>query len=176
MARRFNTAGPCRPDLHYMIPAERRLPEAPGLVEQGAYFVVHAPRQTGKTTALRALADQLTASGRWAALVNGGGLIEREYGLGRGRIDLLIRWPYRAPDGSRAVQRAALELKVWREGEKDPTPKGLAQLDGYLAQLGLDEGVLVLFDRRAAAGDVEARTRIEEARTPSGRRMTLLRA
>ena len=29
--RRFNTAGPCRPDLHYMIPAARRLPEAPGL-------------------------------------------------------------------------------------------------------------------------------------------------
>lgn len=68
MTRRFNTAGPCRPDWHYMIPAERRLPEAPGLVEQGAYFVVHAPRQTGKTTALRALAEQLTASGRYAAL------------------------------------------------------------------------------------------------------------
>ncbi len=42
-----------------MIPAERRLPEAPGLVEQGGYFVVHAPRQTGKTTALRALAEHL---------------------------------------------------------------------------------------------------------------------
>jgi hypothetical protein len=68
MARRFNTAGPCRPELHYMIPAERRLPEAPGLVEQGAYFVVHAPRQTGKTTVLHALAEQLTASGRYAAL------------------------------------------------------------------------------------------------------------
>ena len=27
MPRRFNTAGPCRPDWHYMIPAERRLPE-----------------------------------------------------------------------------------------------------------------------------------------------------
>ncbi|AGP39968.1 hypothetical protein SCE1572_39030 [Sorangium cellulosum So0157-2] len=90
--------------------------------------------------------------------------------------DLLVRWPYRGEDGSRAVQRAALELKVWREGEKDPTPKGLEQLDGYLARLGLDEGVLVLFDRRAAAGDVEARTRLDEARTPVGRRITLLRA
>jgi hypothetical protein len=69
MKRRFNTAGPCRPDLHYMIPAARRLPEAPGLVEQMGYFVVHAPRQTGKTTALRALAEQLTATGRYAALL-----------------------------------------------------------------------------------------------------------
>src|SRR5262249_20864381 len=68
MRRRFNIAGPCRPDWHYMIPAERRLPEAPGLVEQMGYFVVHAPRQTGKTTALRALAQNLTAAGRFAAL------------------------------------------------------------------------------------------------------------
>lgn len=68
MPRRFNIAGSCDPALHSMIPAERRLLEAPGLVEQGAYFVVHAPRQTGKTTALQMLARQLTASGRYAAL------------------------------------------------------------------------------------------------------------
>jgi hypothetical protein len=51
-----------------MIPALRRLPQAPGLVDQLGYFVVHAPRQTGKTTALRALAQELTAGGRYAAL------------------------------------------------------------------------------------------------------------
>src|SRR3954468_1841300 len=68
MKRRFNTTGPCIPWMHYMIPAERRLPEAPGLVEQLGYFVVHAPRQTGKTTALRALAERLTASGSYAAV------------------------------------------------------------------------------------------------------------
>lgn len=68
VARRFNTAGPCRPDHHYMISALSRLPEAPRLVEQMGYFVVHAPRQTGKTTALRALAAELTAAGRHAAL------------------------------------------------------------------------------------------------------------
>src|SRR5262245_36541203 len=51
-----------------MIPADRRLPQARGLVEDNAYFVVHAPRQTGKTTALRALAAELTAAGRFAAL------------------------------------------------------------------------------------------------------------
>ena len=41
-----------------MIPAERRLPEAPGLIDQLGYFVVHAPRQTGKTTALRLVAGE----------------------------------------------------------------------------------------------------------------------
>src|SRR5580698_3042306 len=51
-----------------MIPAERRLPECEALIAKGAYFVVHAPRQTGKTTAMKALALRLTAEGRYAAL------------------------------------------------------------------------------------------------------------
>ncbi len=51
-----------------MLPALRRLPEVHCLIEQQNYFVLHAPRQVGKTTALRALAEQLTASGRYAAL------------------------------------------------------------------------------------------------------------
>ncbi|NJL26709.1 MAG: ATP-binding protein, partial [Thermoanaerobaculia bacterium] len=54
--RFFNTGGPCEPARHYMLPPERRLPGVERLVEQQHYFVVHAPRQTGKTTALRALA------------------------------------------------------------------------------------------------------------------------
>jgi predicted AAA+ superfamily ATPase len=66
--RRFNTAGPCIEGRHYMIEPIGRLPEARGLVEQGAYFVVHAPRQTGKTTTLMALAKKLTADGQLAAL------------------------------------------------------------------------------------------------------------
>ncbi len=51
-----------------MLPALRRLPEVSSLVAQRNYFVLHAPRQVGKTTALRALAEELTASGRYAAL------------------------------------------------------------------------------------------------------------
>lgn len=66
--RRFNTAGPCDPALHYMVPPLERLPEAATAVERGDYFVVHAPRQSGKTTTLRALARALTAEGTLAAL------------------------------------------------------------------------------------------------------------
>ena len=69
MARRFfNTAGPCRPELHYMLPAERRVAGLRRLIEEQSYFVVHAPRQVGKTTSLRALAEALTAEGHYAAL------------------------------------------------------------------------------------------------------------
>jgi hypothetical protein len=68
MVRRFNTAGPCLPGYHYMVPPLRRLPQAPGLVGQMGYFVLHAPRQTGNTTAIRAFAQKLTAGGEYAAL------------------------------------------------------------------------------------------------------------
>ncbi len=63
MAKRFNIAGPCRPGKHYMLPPEARVTEIPPLIEEEGYFVVHAPRQTGKTTSLRNLARSLTAEG-----------------------------------------------------------------------------------------------------------------
>ena len=63
--RFFNTAGPVRPDEHYCIPPLERfdLDEVLRLVETKKYFVLHAPRQTGKTSALLALADRLNGQG-----------------------------------------------------------------------------------------------------------------
>ena len=61
--RKFNTTGPCFPDEHYMLPALDRLPGIRELVAGGNYFVVHAPRQTGKTTALKALVRELNEQG-----------------------------------------------------------------------------------------------------------------
>lgn len=69
MTRHFNTAGPCKPELHYMLPPERRVPDVRELVERQSYFVLHAPRQVGKTTALRTLAGALTEEGRHAAVM-----------------------------------------------------------------------------------------------------------
>ncbi len=111
-------------------------------------------------------------------VVNGGGFIDREVGIGKKRIDLQIRWPYTDEGGRREVQRAAMELKVWRDRDKkgDPAVQGLVQLDEYLGRPGLDEGVLVVFDCRASAPSIESRTRFEEATTARGRRVTLLRA
>ncbi|NBE96987.1 UTRA domain-containing protein [Nonomuraea sp. KC401] len=65
-------------------------------------------------------------------LVNGGGHLDREYAAGTERLDVLIRWPHTGPDGERLTQREAMELKVWRPGENDPKPEGLAQLDRHL--------------------------------------------
>jgi len=96
-------------------------------------------------------APQLVMMAFLQRLVNGGGYVEREYGVGRGRIDLLIRWPYPGPDGRRSWQREAVELKVRADGDTDPLAQGLDQLDAYLDRLGLDTGTLAIFDRRRPA-------------------------
>lgn len=68
MTRTFNTAGPCDPRAHYMLSPERRIPSVRQLIEDWSYFVLHAARQSGKTTSIRALAQTLTAEGKFAAL------------------------------------------------------------------------------------------------------------
>ena len=57
--RSFNTAGPVNQIDHYLIAPLSRIDqdEVLGLVRDEKYFVLHAPRQTGKTSALLALAD-----------------------------------------------------------------------------------------------------------------------
>jgi hypothetical protein len=68
-----------------------------------------------------------------------------------------------------------LELKLWRDGAPDPLPEGLAQLDGYLAGLGLDTGWLVIFDRRAGIPPLAERLAEEERPSPGGRRIRVVR-
>ena len=63
MRRFFNTAGPVRSDRHYCIPPLDRvnLAEVLALIRDERYFVLHAPRQTGKTSLLLALRDLLNS-------------------------------------------------------------------------------------------------------------------
>jgi len=51
----FNTTEPCRPDMHYMLPPANRLVGArlDRYISHQLYWVLHAPRQTGKTTFLQ---------------------------------------------------------------------------------------------------------------------------
>jgi hypothetical protein len=100
-------------------------------------------------------------------VVNGDGTLEREYAIGRGRMDLCLRY---------GAVMLGIELKVWRDGESDPLTEGLEQLDGYLAGLGLESGWLVIFDRRSGQPPIRERTSSEEQPSPQGRRMTVVRA
>ena len=68
--RFFNTAGPNKDDIHYTLsPLSRwNLPEILSLIEAQKFFVLHAPRQTGKTTGLLSLRDYLNKDGKYNAI------------------------------------------------------------------------------------------------------------
>ena len=70
MERFFNTAGPQKPDIHYTIdPLSRfELDDVLMLIRQQKYFVLHAPRQTGKTSCMLALRNLLNEQGDYIAV------------------------------------------------------------------------------------------------------------
>jgi type II secretory pathway predicted ATPase ExeA len=71
-------------------------------------------------------------------VVNGGGRIVRECGLGRKALDLLIEW---------RDARYAIEVKLRRDIETEE--RALRQVAIYLDRAGLGEGWLVMFDLRS---------------------------
>lgn len=75
-------------------------------------------------------------------IVNSGGRIEREYGLGRKRTDLLVIWPDKEP-----LQKIVLELKLLRGSLKQTLEEGLPQTWAYMDCCQATEGHLVIFDR-----------------------------
>jgi hypothetical protein len=94
-------------------------------------------------------------------IVNGGGRIVREYGLGRGALDLVIEWRDR---------RYAIEVKLRRDTTTEE--RALDQVTRYLDHLGLDEGWLVMFDLRSTQSWAERlSTRMIEHR---GKRVHIL--
>ena len=66
----FNTAGPQIATDHYTIDPMPRIDwaEIAPLIDRKRYFLLHAPRQTGKTTALLAMVEALNRAGRYTAL------------------------------------------------------------------------------------------------------------
>ncbi|MEO5344400.1 MAG: ATP-binding protein, partial [Gammaproteobacteria bacterium SHHR-1] len=68
MQRFFNNAGPIKPEMHYHLPLLQRLDwdEIEQFIREQRYFVLHAPRQTGKTSTLLAMMQVLNASGDYA--------------------------------------------------------------------------------------------------------------
>ena len=67
MERYFNTEGPVQAAKHYCVRPLQRvdLDEILTLVDREKYFVLHAPRQSGKTSTLQALAETINSTGRY---------------------------------------------------------------------------------------------------------------
>ncbi|MDE0628593.1 MAG: ATP-binding protein [Bryobacterales bacterium] len=83
-------------------------------------------------------------------IVNGGGRVEREYGLGRGRTDLLVLWPQGGQWDPAHVTKHVIECKVVRpgQGRESVVRSGLEQTSWYMDRCGAESGHLVIFDRR----------------------------
>jgi type II secretory pathway predicted ATPase ExeA len=65
----FNIAGPCHPSEHYMLDPLRNIgKEVMNLIERKYYFVIHAARQSGKTTLLKELVRRINAEQKYYAL------------------------------------------------------------------------------------------------------------
>jgi hypothetical protein len=142
------------------------------LLEAFADFWVEHGALLADTRLYNEAAVHLVFMGFLQRIANGGAFVDREYGVGLGRLDLLIRKPY----GDHQMQREAIELKVWAPDKPDPLALGLKQLDRYLDGLHLDSGTLMIFDRRPQAAPVGERTAITEVASPAGHVITLVRA
>ena len=92
----------------------------------------------------REAGPQLLLQAYLQRVVNGGGRIEREYGLGRGRTDLLIIRPQHD-----RVRRFVIECKVLhpRRSLESTIDEGAQQTAGYVDRCAADAGHLVLFNR-----------------------------
>ena len=119
----------------------------------GTFFGEHAEHWLGHLGAYREAAPQLILQSYLQRVVNGGGRIEREYGLGRGRTDLLVLWPREAGQPSDLWERFVVECKVLRDTDRKSlawtVEKGVKQTLEYMAQCGAEEGHLVVMDRRS---------------------------
>ncbi len=130
----------------------------------GTFFGEHAEHWLDHLGEYREAGPQLILQSYLQRVVNGGGRIEREYGLGRGRTDLLVLWPRESGQPSDLWERFVVECKVLRDSDRKSLTwtieQGVKQTLGYMAKCGAEEGHLVVIDRRAGA---EERRRSEGA-------------
>ena len=121
----------------------------------GTFFGEHAEHWLDHLGEYREAGPQLILQSYLQRVVNGGGRIEREYGLGRGRTDLLVLWPREAGQPSDLWERFVVECKVLRDSARKSlewtVEEGVKQTLGYMKKCGAEEGHLVVIDRRAGA-------------------------
>ena len=127
------------------------------------FFREHSEHWVGRFD-YREAGPQLLLQAFLQRVVNSGGRIEREYGLGRGRMDLMVEWGPRR-------QREAVECKLRRNGLDRTVAEGLEQLGGYMRRCGTASGHLVIFDRSESRSWDEKVFRREES--ADGRKVTV---
>jgi len=136
-----------QPTAWYLTP-DRRLDVGKLLAAFQQFFREHADAWLERF-AYKEAGPQLLLQAFLQRIVNGGGRVNREYGLGLRRTDLLLEWPLDEAQGYHGpVQRAVIELKLLHKGLETTLAEGLAQTADYADRAGTGEAHLLIFDRR----------------------------
>jgi hypothetical protein len=131
----------------YLLP-DRRL-DVPKLLAAFQQFFREHSDAWEDGFSYREAGPQLLMQAFLQRIVNGGGRIAREYGLGRKRTDLFLEWPLDEAQGHLGpVQRVVIELKLVKKAPEAALQQGLVQTADYARQVGAGEAHLVLFERR----------------------------
>ncbi len=151
-----------RHDPAWYVDADGPLKVADLLTAFQAFFREHSEHWVERFQ-YKEVSPQLLLQAFLQRIVNHGGRIEREYGLGRMRTDLLIIWPVFGDGRSgQEVQRVVVECKVLYKSLAQTVRVGLEQTLAYMDRCGTLEGHLVVFDRRVGKSWDEKIFRREE--------------
>ena len=132
------------------------------------FFREHSEHWVQRFEQYHEAGPQLLLQAYLQRIVNGGGRLEREYALGRGRVDLLILWPQH-----RRTRKFVVECKVLHRDLKRTIADGLAQTRGYMDRCAAEAGHLIVFDRAPDRSWEEKLFRREAPAAPSGAPVTV---
>ena len=136
----------------WYVDAAGRLDMAKLLRAFSTFYGEHAEHWLGRLADYSEAGPQLILQAYLQRIVNGGGRIEREYGIGRGAVDIQVLWPAEPGQPSDLWTRIVVECKALRATDRQSlestVERGVAQTLRYMAQCGAAEGHLVVFDRR----------------------------
>jgi hypothetical protein len=153
MERTFNTAGPTEPDDHYCIDPLTRLDfaEIRALIDGKRYFVLHAPRQTGKTTTLRAMMQVFNAEGHYACVYANIEPAQAARNDATRGISAACSRIARSID----IHTPGLDMNEWMltEGNRQPAETQLSYLLDHWAQVAGKPTILFLDEVDTLVGD-----------------------
>ena len=136
-------------DPEWYVAADGSLDVAGLLSAFQGYFREHSESWVERYAHAEA-GPQLVLHAYLQRVVNSGGRIEREYAVGRGRIDLLIEWRQTTGKGAVRIRKYVIECKVRtaRIGLDRLIREGQEQTAAYMDGCGAEAGHLVIFDLR----------------------------
>jgi len=134
-------------ETEWYVTSEHRLDMPKLLAAFQQFFREHADSWC-ENFSYKEAAPQMLMQAFLQRIINGGGRINREYGLGRKRTDLFIEWPLDEKQGLHGpIQRIVIEIKLRRGALETVIERGLEQTADYVRRVGADEAHLMIFDR-----------------------------